>query len=447
MIKRFSRFLPKTTYSRGVAVLVGGTAGAQLLSGAAAPILTRLYSPEDFGLLAIFVAMFTILAAISAARYEFAITLPEKDEDAVNVVHLALSCVTLTSLITLVCLLNFSEIVLSALNALELAPYLWLVPIAVFFLGSYEVLSKWALRQKQFGVIAKTKFWQSLGTVLIQLSAFKLGAGGLMGGQAIGQAVGGFSLSISAFLDSRLRNFSLRGVVSQMIRYRSFPLFSTWAALLNVASLQMAAVLFASIYGAATVGMYALTLRILSLPIGLVGNAVSSVFLSSARAARGDGSLPTLVEKTYKKISALSAIPVVALIFFGEELFLVVFSEKWSKAGVYAQWISLWIYAQLQWSPISMLAFVYEMQPQALISQAINFSVRLAAILVAASLGYDADFNIALLAVISALVYFFQIGWFTWKTGVNVMSLLIFDVRYFGFAALVCTSLCLVRLI
>ena len=47
------RLLPKNAFARGVSVLVGGTAGAQLLTILAAPLLTRLYGPEDFGLVAV----------------------------------------------------------------------------------------------------------------------------------------------------------------------------------------------------------------------------------------------------------------------------------------------------------------------------------------------------------------------------------------------------------
>jgi hypothetical protein len=43
------RLLPRNAFARGVSVLVGGTAGAQVLMVPAAPVLTRLYSPEDFG--------------------------------------------------------------------------------------------------------------------------------------------------------------------------------------------------------------------------------------------------------------------------------------------------------------------------------------------------------------------------------------------------------------
>ena len=82
--------LPKNTFARGVSVLVGGTAGAQLLTVLAAPILTRLYSPEDFGLLAVYASLLGLIGVVASLRYELAIPLPESDEEAAHVMVLSL---------------------------------------------------------------------------------------------------------------------------------------------------------------------------------------------------------------------------------------------------------------------------------------------------------------------------------------------------------------------
>src|SRR5690554_8147650 len=73
--------LPKSSFSRGVSVLIGGTASAQLLSVLAIPFITRLYSPDDFGLLAAFTAFLAFFTVLSAARFDLAIPLPESDQD------------------------------------------------------------------------------------------------------------------------------------------------------------------------------------------------------------------------------------------------------------------------------------------------------------------------------------------------------------------------------
>lgn len=84
------RFLSKSEFLRNVLTLMTGTTIAQAIPIANTPILTRLYTLADFGLLALFVAVTSILGSIANGRYEMAIMLPKKDEDAINIAALGL---------------------------------------------------------------------------------------------------------------------------------------------------------------------------------------------------------------------------------------------------------------------------------------------------------------------------------------------------------------------
>lgn len=435
MANWLQRFKPKSAFARGVGVLVGGTAGAQFLMVLAAPLLTRLYSPEDFGLLAVFTAILALFGVIAAGRYELAIPLPESDQEAANLTMLGFVLVVLTSALTFAVFLLWPQPIADALNAPGLAPYLWLIPFGVFFLGCYEVFSKWAIRRKQFPTIARTRIVQALGTLGIQLGAFKLGVPALLGGHAAGQGLGASGLALSAFRRPEFRQCSLSGMRQQASRHRKFPLYSTWTALFNTASLQLAPIMFVAIYGASVAGLYALTLRILSMPGSLIGNAVGSVFLSSAPAARRNGTLKDLVEKLHARLAMAGALPLMVLLFFGPDLFEFVFGAEWRKAGEYAQWMAPWIYLQFQWSPLSMLSSVLELQAQALISQILTFVARFGALGLCAVLGLEADTGVLVFAVVSAFVYFARMLWFMNQAGVGVFYLLAADVKYASLAA------------
>src|SRR5690606_40130625 len=99
---RLGALLPRNHFARGVSVLVGGAAGSQLLMLLAAPLLTRLYTPEDFGLLAICVGVLAMFGAIASFRYEGAITLPEDNVEAANVAALCLVTVLLMTSVSVV---------------------------------------------------------------------------------------------------------------------------------------------------------------------------------------------------------------------------------------------------------------------------------------------------------------------------------------------------------
>lgn len=427
MIKKL---LPKSAFARGVSVLVGGTASAQLLAVLAIPFITRLYTPDDFGLLAAFTAFLAFFTVVAAARYDLAIPLPEKSEDAANLLALGASIVSVVSLICAVIFWLWPQPVANAINTPELAGYLWLLPIAVFFGGMYELFSKWAIRNKQFGVIAKTRIAQTISLLAVQLGGYMLGSLALLLGHAIGQGAGASNLARSALKRPEIKNCSLLGMRDMAVRYKQFPIYSTWTALFNTASLQLAPLIFITLFGTGVAGLYALTLRVLSLPISLIGNAIGSVFLSTAPQAHRDGKLAELVQNLHAKLSLAGAAPLVVLLFFGPDLFALVFGEAWRQAGVYAQWMAPWIYLQFQWSPLSMLATVLELQRAALISQLITFISRFGALVAAWQFGFSADEAVLLFAVVSAFVYLGRMLWFTSKAGVSAVRVIVTDIKY-----------------
>ena len=135
------RLLPKNAFARGVSVLVGGTAGAQVLLVLAAPLLTRLYSPEDFGLLAVYASLLALIGVISSLRYELAIPLPEDDGEAANVAVLCLILVVISTILTGVLVLLMGSVIAAALGVPTLAGYLWLLPVGVLLTGFYSLFN------------------------------------------------------------------------------------------------------------------------------------------------------------------------------------------------------------------------------------------------------------------------------------------------------------------
>ena len=178
--------LPNNPFVRGVTVLVGGTAGAQLLTVLAAPLLTRLYSPEDFGMLAVYASLLALISIISSLRYELAIPLPEDDAEAANIAVLSLILVGLSTLLAGFMMLLASQPLANVLGLPGLARYLWLLPIGVLFGGTYTIFNYWSVRTKRFTTIASTKLRQAVAMIALQLTAFKLGDIALLYGHVVG---------------------------------------------------------------------------------------------------------------------------------------------------------------------------------------------------------------------------------------------------------------------
>jgi O-antigen/teichoic acid export membrane protein len=376
--------LPGGVFGRSVVTLASGTAMAQLLLAFAMPVLTRLYTPTDYGSLAVYSSTLTVLLVVASLRYEAAIPLPEDEPTAASL--LVLTFVLLSGITAILSVLVWlaGDAFVAALKVPALRPYLWLVPIGFFGAGTYQTLSYWAIRRSAFSRIARTKLSQGVGQVVSQvaLGIARVGAPGLLIGDVIGRVAGGGGLALLAWRDRPAALVSRGSLAAAASRYRRFPLLTTWSGLLNVGSLQLPSLLFAASFGAAAAGLYALSYKMLVLPTMLVGQAVGQVFLSrAATVAREPERLRRLTERTALVLFACG-LPVFATVALsGPRLFATVMGSQWEQAGRYAQVLAPWFVVWVVSSPLSGLLSVREWQGSALAFSAFEFALRLGSLL------------------------------------------------------------------
>lgn len=404
------RLLPKNAFTRGVSVLVGGTVGAQILMVLAAPLLTRLYSPEDFGLLAVYAGLLGMVAVIASLRYELAIPLPESDQEAAGIVVLSLLIVGGVTLLSAGVVWFAGQPIASALGVPQLADYFWLLPLGVLLQGVYKVFNYWSLRTKEFSTIARTHIRQVLFTLIIQLFGFKVGGVALVAGQAGGHGMGSVSLARLALRNPVFRQWCWQDVWKTAKHYRNFPLFSTWSGFFNVAGGQLPPLMFAALFSAGAAGIYALAHRVLAMPMRLVGEAIGKVFLSSAAEAYRQGRLGPLVGQVHDKLAQIAMPPALVLVVIGPDIFALVFGEPWRAAGEFARWMAPWLYIVFITSPLSTLPSVMGKQRQDLLFQAILLAARATAIVLGAWCD-DLQVTVILFSGLSALCW---VGYLVW---------------------------------
>lgn len=427
------RLLPKNDFARGVSVLVGGTAGAQLLTVLASPLLTRLYTPADFGLLAVYASLLALINVISSLRYELAIPLAEDDAEAANVAALSLILVVLSTLLSGVLVWLLGSAIAEALGVPALVDYLWLLPVGVLLGGAYNVFNYWSVRTKRFTTIAGTRLRQALVTIAIKLAAFKLGGIALLYAQVAGASVGTTSLARPALASAGFRQVSWRGIAKAAGRYRRFPYFSTWAGFANTAGLQLPPIMLAALFGPAASGLFSLAYRVLTLPLSLIGGAIGQVFFSNAAEAHRKGQLAPLVVSLHAKLALIGMPPALILILLGPELFAFVFGAPWRQAGEFACWLAPWLYLVFVTSPLSTVSTVTERQKQGLIYHAIQLISRVIAIAIGGWIG-NLPTTIALYAIVSCLTRLGYLFWLTHISGNSVREIQRQTLSAFGFA-------------
>jgi O-antigen/teichoic acid export membrane protein len=363
-IKNILAYLRKSGFLKAAAKLSGATAIGQIISLLASLILTRLYIPDDFGTLGIFNAIIGQLTVIISLRYEWAILTPKEDEKAVNVVFISsFLTIIVTTIITLLITIMSPMTVATWLKVPSMAKYIWLVPIASFSGGMYQIFNYWALRQKNFSLISKTQISKSLWSNSIQIGMgfFKLGALGLLIGSVLNQFVGIFPL-ISLFIktfDKYTANYSISDSITVFKEYLRFALSCVASSFFNYAAISAPVVLIAFYYDTQAVGLFALAQRLTSLPAIFIGSAISQVYFTHAceLVHKDPVELKRLHIRTSLLLLAVSLAMDVCLL--AAPWFVpLIFGNQWQGTGLMALYMTPMLLFTISVSPLSMLEWL-----------------------------------------------------------------------------------------
>lgn len=403
-------FKKRSSFSADVLKLAGGTIVAQAIGMIAMPIITRLYSPEAFGIAALFISITTILGIIICLCYEQAIILPEKDEDAANMLALCIFIAMLISSLTVSLIWIGQEAISKLLNAPNIGPYLWLIPPTIFINGLFLSLNYWNSRTRQYGRISIARLSSSIAATVIKLGAAfadYVSASSLIGASISGSVVSTLMLGgqiwreDSQFLKKNIRS---RGIIFGLKRYKKFPLINTWSNLINTISWQMPIILLSSFFSQTEVGFYALGFTLMQLPMNLIGASISQASLQRIAEAKRTGSLSEFVEKMFQYLALFSVFPMLLLTILGKDIFILFFGERWAEAGVYTQILSVWAIFWFISSPLSNVIPILEKLEYGLKLSTVNLLTRFFAIFIGGLL-HNVRLSITLYALSGIFVY------------------------------------------
>jgi len=379
-LRRFFDKYSKSDFLRSVTVLAGGTAAAQFLMVLLLPLLTRLYSPEDFNTLAVYLGLLSIFSVVATLRFELAISLPEEDDEAAHLLALGIGCSLLTALLVGLGLLLGMDVLAAWLGDPSLSIYFWVLPIGVFLSGVYSALQFWMGRRKQFASIAKTKVQQALSASAVQLLYGSMSTGplGLFLGQTINNGAGAIGLLVKCIKNDRelLGHLRMNQIRAVFFKYSRFPKYSTVEALANNASIQVPVIIIAGLSMGPEAGFLLLAMQIMQAPISLIGSAVSQVYISKAPEKMRQGELAEFTSDTLSGIIKMGVLPLVVGGVIAPYAFSIVFGESWERTGEIVVYMIPWIVMQLLVSPISMVLHTTNNQPKALLLQLSGFAMR-----------------------------------------------------------------------
>ncbi len=355
MIKRLK---PKSEFSRNVLTLMTGATIAQAIPIVISPILTRIYTPEDFGVFALYMAITSIMAVVATGRYELAIMLPKKDKDAINIVALSIIIAFFVSFISLIIVFIFNTQITNLLGNPEISNWLYFIPITVLFTGIYQSINYWSNRKKQYRRLATNRVIQSGTTTTTNLGMGFNGfeSSGLILGRVLGQGVATAILGKLIWKEDsyKLKEVKKLKIFSLMKRYKKLPIYNLPNALIDGFRLSGISILIAKFFTTATLGQFSLAWQMAQTPISLIGGSLSQVFFQKVSSSK-KSDLHRIVIKFILQASIVAA-PIFLLIYlFAVDIFIFVFGENWKLAGEAASVMTPWLFLNFLTSPLSIL--------------------------------------------------------------------------------------------
>jgi len=374
-------------YVAAAAMLAAGAGLAQVLSVAAAPLLSRLYTPADFGLLAWFSSTAAIVATLVTGRYETAVLPPKKDSEAAKVVQLALLCaaggVVIIATITSVA----PDILYDKLKLGALAAWLPLGAVYGGLIATFAVLSAWHNRRGAYRLLSISRVGQSGLAIAL---AIILGFTGIASGQVWSNLLAAAVIvMVLAWREPYAYSSApLSDLIGVAYRHAAAPKYLLPSALLGTATQQLPVYLIAAWFSTPLAGQFSIAWQILVLPIRLVGDAVSPVFFQRFAQAWPDyRSCRRLLYFTWATLAGIGALPTIIIMIWGPELFSFVFGRPWYDAGSMATLLAPLAYVTFISSPTSTNAVVMGLQKLCLYIDVVLALWRCVAFMIASQFG------------------------------------------------------------
>jgi len=347
-------------FLRSLFVLLSGTIVAQLIGYALAPVITRMFTPSEMGDFGVFHRWVVLIATIATARFEFALPIPKKDHHAFLLYQVALRTTTIVAAITFLCYLFYG--IWSSNNEFIFC-ILPLLILCVCSLAFMNLGTNWAIRKKQFKKISYSKMTNSLSLNISRVifGFLNFGKWGLFLSFLISLMSGSFHF-FKDFYNAQKTDLKDKKTKRMRIiagKYKDFPFSSLPHALSDNLRDLILAMLLVYIFSEEVFGSFDHSLRMLRIPLMIVGISLGQVFFSKiSEAKKNNLELMPIVLKVTKYLFLLSIIPFLLILFFGENLFSIVFGNEWAFSGRLSEIMTPWLWINFIISPLSVIPLV-----------------------------------------------------------------------------------------
>ncbi|MDH1767227.1 oligosaccharide flippase family protein [Comamonas aquatica] len=335
-----------------------GSGLARIISILSIPILSRLYSPEDFGVLAFYSILISFIVPWASLSYSQAIPLIKNKKLAARLFFLCCFIMFLFSIALYFFLFFYGADLFDFFGFTDLSSWVQMIVFGGLFAAFYELASTWAIRNKNFNGIAKSQCMQSFwGNFLkIAFGFLSIGPIGLLLGQLVNQSAG-----VLVLLKSWRKEFSwdLKGRLIADAKllighFSEFPIYKLPAQTFSILAANAPILMVSMLYNKAVMGQLSMAIMALSLPVGLLGGALAKVFYAeiSSLGKRRVSDIKKLVINLQKNLFFVGAPIALGVYLFAENFFVVVLGDQWRLAGSFSSILAPFLLFQFTSSPL-----------------------------------------------------------------------------------------------
>lgn len=365
MVSFFKRFIPKGEFARNVSTLMAGTGFAQAVPILISPILTRLYSPEEFGVFALYSSLVLGLLTLASLRYDLAIVLPDDEEKSRKLVLLCQRIAIIFAAAVLATMFVLHRHIVKWFNNVSLSFWLYVVGLNVLVMAHIAIFQFYMNRHKEYKTMSRSKMLQSSvmggSQILFGFVPQITGVTGIVLGSILGQ------LSSATFLFRRARpmlkgtTLSVGDAKSLMSEYKKMPLLNGPNALVDSVRVNGINVLIANSFTSVLLGQFSLAWRVLQSPLSLINGALSQVCFQQM-ASMEKHELFNFIKRSILRSALIGIAPFSLLYLLSPTVFPIIFGEEWKNAGLVARTLTPWLFLNLITSPISTFFIVVQRQ-------------------------------------------------------------------------------------
>lgn len=359
-MKKLKRLIQEREFVKFFLMFFSGTLLAQIITIAISPFLTRIYSPEDFGLYGVYLSIVSLLIVFVTGRYEFAINSTSDEEDALSLYRIINYFSIFSSGFVFIIIILAGDAIVEVFELNGKPSFLYFIPFTLMMVGFLQSTTYYLNRHKKFEVLSKSKVYQSTvnGTTSITMGLMNFGATGLVLANIFGVFTSQLFQKLKGLNTNKSKPDSSK-IKLNLKKYKQYPLYNAPSAFFDNLAIQAPVFIFLKFFSESIVGFYSLTVRVIGLPLGLVSTSISQVFLSQvSELHRNNKSYKAVIIKVAKYLAIIGLVPILVIWFFGPSLFACVFGKEWSIAGEYAQILTIGYFFKFVVSPLSMVFFI-----------------------------------------------------------------------------------------